>query len=214
MRTKIVLTTSLVLAGLLGGLLAYHRASTTQAAEAAKVAAMTTQIPAGTEIHVRLNQTLDTARNRAGDRFSAVLMSPVMVNGDVALPKGTPFQGHITAAKPSGRLKGRGYMAYTLDSFEFNGQNYTVATSTHSRATASHKKRNWLLIGGGSGFGALVGGLAGGGKGALIGGGAGAAAGTAGAALTGRKHVQLPAETPLTFRLREPIQVRTRGANA
>jgi hypothetical protein len=49
--------------------------------------------------------------------------------------------------------------------------------------------------------GALIGGLAGGGKGALIGGLAGAGAGTAAGAYTGNRDVVIPSESVLTFRL-------------
>jgi hypothetical protein len=158
--------------------------------------------------------TLDTASNRAGDTFSAILNAPVVANGSVIVPKGTPFRGHLTAAKPSGRLKGRGYLTVTLDSFELNGQSYPVAASSHTGWTASHKKRNWAMIGGGSGFGALVGGLAGGAKGLLIGGGAGAAAGTATAVFTGRKQVRMPAESILTFRLHKDVWIRGNSPHA
>ena len=72
----------------------------------------------------------------------------------------------------------------------------------------SHKKRNLALIGGGSGGGALIGALAGGGTGALIGAGAGAAAGAAGAYATGKKDIYLPAETLLTFRLDAPVKIK------
>jgi hypothetical protein len=63
------------------------------------------------------------------------------------------------------------------------------------------------MIGGGAGVGALIGGLAGGGKGAAIGAAAGAGAGTAGAGLTGNRDITLPAETPLTFKLIEPLEI-------
>jgi hypothetical protein len=157
---------------------------------------------------VRFAQSLDTQRNRAGDRFEATLASPVSRNGKVILPKGTVFSGHVTSSKPSGRLKGRGHIAVTLDSFELSGQTYRVTTSSRTQVSSDHKKRNLGLIGGGSGAGALIGGLAGGGKGALIGAGAGAAAGTAGAAATGVKHARIGAESIMSFTLRSPIEVR------
>jgi hypothetical protein len=66
------------------------------------------------------------------------------------------------------------------------------------------------LVGGGAGGGALIGGLAGGGKGALIGGLIGAAAGTGGAGLTGNRDITLPAETRLTFKLVEALEIKHR----
>jgi hypothetical protein len=168
----------------------------------------TVQVPAGTTIRVRLDQTLDTARNRSGDRFEATLVAPVAVRGGVVIPKGTRFHGHVTTSQASGRLKGRAYLGVALDSFALHGTTYRVATGSHTVASTAHKKRNLGFIGGGAGLGALVGAIAGGGKGAAIGAGAGAAAGTAGAAATGKKNVRMPAESLLTFRLRSAVRVK------
>jgi len=68
-----------------------------------------------------------------------------------------------------------------------------------------------LAIGGGAGAGALIGALAGGGKGAAIGGGVGAAAGTAGAAATGKQDITISAETILSFRLEQSIEVKAKS---
>lgn len=168
----------------------------------------TYELPAGTVLAVRLDHQVDTARNRAGEAVTATLVEPVMLGDKVVLPKGTRFRGHVTAASPSGRLKGRGYVAVTLDSFEIGGVTYRVTTSSVSRSTGGHKKRNLAMIGGGGGAGALIGAIAGGGSGAAIGAAAGAAAGTAGAALTGKKHASIPAETILRFTLKEPLQIK------
>jgi hypothetical protein len=159
-------------------------------------------IPAGTHIRVRLEQTVDTKRNRPGDRFEATLISPIQVDGNVLVPPSTEFEGHVTEAKHSGRFKGRAVLSLKLDSFRMNGEVYQVATASDTRVSGRHRKRNWILIGGGSGFGATVGAAAAGGPGALIGAGAGAGAGAVGAFFTGRKNVTLPVETALTFRIR------------
>jgi len=78
-------------------------------------------------------------------------------------------------------------------------------------SAARIKKRNWGWIGGGSGGGVLIGALTGGPVGAAIGAGAGAGAGVAAAAITGRKQVNLPAESELTFRLTRPLSVPQRA---
>ena len=175
-------------------------------AESPKMAPEVT-VPAGTTLHVRLDQTLDTQRSRTGEAFTATLAEPIVVGDQMVVPKGTEFRGHVTASGASGRLKGRAVLGVTLDSFDLKGKSYRIETSADNRASAGHKKRNGLLIGGGAGLGTALGAIAGGGKGALIGAGAGAAAGTAGAAATGKENTGFPAETLLTFSLRAPVRI-------
>jgi hypothetical protein len=162
-------------------------------------------IPAGTPLHVRLDESLGTKHDSTGERFYASLSGPIVMNGHTLLPMGTRFSGHITQSKQSGHLKGRAVLAVRLDSFEWQGRQYPIDTSSIERV--SHKKKGARWIAGGGGFGALIGGIAGGGAGALIGGAAGAGAGTAGAFASGKREVNMRAETPLTFNLRTPVQL-------
>jgi hypothetical protein len=163
------------------------------------------EIPSGTSLHVRVDESIDTRANRAGDGFTATLSAPVDVNGRTYVPAGTHFTGHVTTSAASGRMKGRARIGLTLDSFELEGREYRVRTTSIDRVSDRHKKRNSIWIGGGAGLGAVVGAIAGGPKGALIGAGAGAGAGTAGAALTGKKQVGVRAETPLRFTLQAAV---------
>jgi hypothetical protein len=164
-------------------------------------------IPNGTPLHVRVDASIDTRRNRAGDPFTATLSQPIEVEGRTVVPAGTEFSGHVTMAGASGRLKGRAALGLKLDAFRLNGREYPIQTTSVDRVSAAHKKRNAILIGGGTGLGAALGAIAGGPKGALIGAGAGAAAGTAGAAATGKRQVEIRAETPLRFTLRAPVDM-------
>jgi hypothetical protein len=166
-----------------------------------------TGIPSGTALHVRVDESINTRANRAGDGFTATLSAPVEVDGRTVVPAGTQFAGHVTTAAASGRMKGRARIGLTLDSFELGGREYHVRTTSVDRVSDRHKKRNSILIGGGAGLGAVIGAIAGGPKGALIGAGAGAGAGTAGAALTGKKQVGVAAETPLRFTLEAAVQM-------
>jgi len=165
------------------------------------------QVPAGTRLEVRVDQALSTERNRAGDKFRATLEAPVEIEGREVLPRGARVSGHVTTSRPSGRLEGRAVIGITLDSVESNGRAVPISTSLDTKTSEAHKKRNIELIGGGAGVGALIGGLLGGGKGAAIGAGAGAAAGTGGAAVTGEKNIEIPAETVFTFRLKAPVEL-------
>ncbi len=173
----------------------------------AQPAAPTFEIPAGTEVRVRLDTELDTKRDGAGHGFDATLISPISVNNLVVVPNGTPFEGRVVESKESGRLKGRAVIGLALVSFQLNGVTYNIETAPDVRTSTSHKRRNLAFIGGGSGGGAAIGAIAGGGVGALIGAGAGAAAGVTTAAITGKKDVKLPAETPLYFSLQSQVQV-------
>ena len=168
-------------------------------------------VPQDTTIHVTLDQALSSAQNRPGDHFEATVSEPVIIDGKTVIPQGAYAEGLVVDARHSGRLMGRAQLQLALETVNVNGQNYDVHTSSSWKSGGSHKKRNWEWIGGGAGGGALIGALAGGGKGALIGGPVGAGAGTTVAFLTGRKDIHLRAETPLTFKLAEPVTIPVKG---
>jgi hypothetical protein len=162
-------------------------------------------IPAGTNLHVRLDESLGTEWDHAGARFYATLSQPVVHEERIVLPEGTRFVGHVTESKPSGRLKGRAVLALRLDGLDWRGRTYPVATSSFAIASHGRKGHDFRWIGGGGGVGAMIGAVAGGGEGALIGAAAGAGAGTAGALVSHRKQVGLRAETRIVFRLLRPM---------
>jgi len=168
-------------------------------------------VPAGTEIQVKLDQSIATDRSTSGDPFQASVAAPVMIDGKEAIPKNALVKGQIVSVRESGRLAGVARMRLELRTVEVNGTEYELHTSNFARRGGDHKKRNWAFIGGGAGGGALVGALAAGGKGALIGGPIGAGAGIAAATLTGKKDFVLPAETLLTFQLVDPVSVQVKG---
>jgi len=162
-------------------------------------------IPAGTSITIRLQQGLSSASSVAGERFEAVLDQPLVVQDQTVVPVGTEVLGHVVVARRSGRLRHPGELALTLDAIVINQQSVPIVTSDIVARGASHKRRDLGWIGGGTGGGALIGALAGGGEGALIGGGIGAAAGTTTAFLTGKKDVGFGTERRLRFRLHRDL---------
>jgi hypothetical protein len=168
-------------------------------------------VPEETAIHVTLDQGISSNQNRPGDHFEATISEPVVLNDKTVIPQGTPVEGIVVDARPSGHLMGRAHLQLALESMQLNGKTYDLRTSSSYRRGGDHKKRNWAWIGGGAGGGALIGAAAAGGKGALIGGPIGAGAGTAVAYFTGKKDIHLRPETRLEFRLNQPVIVDTKS---
>ena len=165
-------------------------------------------LPKGTTLRVRLDSSVGSKISNAGDTFSASFAEPVTADGKVVIPKGARAAGVVTNAKPLGRFAGEAILSLKLNSVTVNGREYPLETATYTQVKKGKGKRTAVGVGGGAGVGALVGGLLGGGKGAAIGAAAGAGAGTAGAAMTGNEQIVLPAETAVSFRLSQPLQIR------
>jgi hypothetical protein len=89
-------------------------------------------------------------------------------------------------------------------------KDYEIQTSAPTLTTKGKGKRTAAMVGGGAGGGAAIGAVAGGGKGAAIGALIGAAAGTGGAGLTGNRDIILAAETGLSFKLLQPLEIKAR----
>jgi hypothetical protein len=165
-------------------------------------------VPAGQHISVRLGQAVGSKISSSGQAFVATVAQPVEVDGKVLIPTGAEASGTVTEAVPLGRFKGGSRLQLRLDSINVSGNSYRVQTSAVTQSAQGKGKRTAVAVGGGAGLGAIIGGLAGGGKGAAIGAAAGAGAGTAGAAFTGNKDIVLPAESTLSFKLLQPLEVK------
>jgi hypothetical protein len=165
-------------------------------------------IPVGKTIIVRLAQPLSSKESQEGQSFSGSVAEPVEAGGQTVIERGAAVHGTVVAAKAMGHFKGGALLQLRLNSVTIKGERRPVETSLWSQTLKGKGKRSAVAIGGGAGLGAALGGIFGGGKGAAIGAVAGAGAGTAGAAYTGNKEIQLPAESTLQFKLKHSIQVQ------
>jgi hypothetical protein len=164
-------------------------------------------IPSGTELSVRLIDSLSSKDSKAGQAFEGTLNEAVSVGGKTVIPKGATVTGKVTNAVPSGRLKQRAELWVTLTSVKVGTKTHDVTTTTAGMKEGSKATRDVVFIGGGAGAGAAIGAAAGGGKGAAIGAAIGAAAGTAGAMATGKRDITFPSETVLRFRLEQDLTI-------
>ena len=165
-------------------------------------------IPAETAITVRTQSALSSKNNQSGDTFLATVATPVTVNGEVVVPEGAQAQGTVVEAVAKGKIKGAASLRLELTSLNIHGNSYPIQSSMAGFSEKGKGKRTAVTTGGGAALGALIGGLAGGGKGAAIGVLAGGGAGFAGGALTGNKQIELPAETALTFKLKQAVTLK------
>jgi len=166
-------------------------------------------LAAGTRIAARLTSTLSTKTATAGQTFTAELSQPLVVDGKTIAPRGSTLAGMVVEANPGGRVKGVAHITLRLTSIRVTPESEPVrlATNAPQFAAKTTKKKDGVMIGIASGVGAAIGALAGGGKGAAIGAGAGAAAGTGGVLVTRGDAAVIPAESVVTFTLREPISM-------
>ncbi len=163
-------------------------------------------IPSGTMLAVRLLETLNTDRNQAGDRFRASLEDAIVIDGNVAVPRGTTVEGRLLEAQQAGRVNGVAQFAMELSQLRLpSGEAVVLQTDTVTRQGQTSTGQDAAKVGAGAAIGAAIGAIAGGGKGAAIGAATGAGAGTAGVLLSRGQPLILSPETVLSFQLISPV---------
>jgi len=192
---------------------------------ASMLAAQTNSVPAGTALMVRLDTTLATFSNKAGDPFRASVTQPVMVNGQTVIPEGATVEGRVTRVSEPRRISGkptigilpeavimptgeRYYLDATLTDTNIHGSD---VNSEGQFKGSTHDRRDTIEQGGGTAGGMLIGGLAGGPVGVLVGGAIGAGA-TTGHWLAKHRSATLPAGTQMTLELNRALSLTTTPA--
>jgi hypothetical protein len=72
-------------------------------------------IPAETLVRARLISGMHTLVSHVNDPVSAEMTEPVYINGQMALPKGTLFDGHITSIRRPTWMRHNGEIAFRFD---------------------------------------------------------------------------------------------------
>ena len=116
------------------------------------------------------------------------------------VPRGADVVLVASKVQQGGKMKGSDLIELKVNSITVAGHAYPVVTTLSETKSGGEGKKTAGKIIGGVGLGAIVGGIAGGGKGAGIGALVGGAGGTIVAA-SGQPHLQVPAETRLQFQL-------------
>jgi type IV secretory pathway VirB10-like protein len=164
-------------------------------------------VPAGTDIPVILSSAINSRTANPGDDWQGSIAADILVDNEVAIPKGSDVTGTVVTSKKQGKFKGEANLAVKITRLQVHGKGYMIASSTYADTEKGKGKRTAVVTGGGAAVGALIGGLAGGGKGAAIGAAVGGGGGLAASGATGGKNVEFPAESRITFKLQEAVTI-------
>lgn len=188
-----------------------------------KVAYVTTDdpviiIPRDTEIILELDESIDTERNREGDKFTARIVSPVEIAG-------ARIEGHIDKVIKPGRIKRRSELLLSFDrlvvterrwtNFDalvtevlpVKGDNVKNVDDEGTAISKSSLKGDLTKIGIATGTGAGIG-LFGGPVGMAVGAGVGAAFGVGAVVIERGKHIKLGQAQQLRIKTSYETQIR------
>ncbi len=73
-------------------------------------------VPAGTKIPLALINSLNTKRSAEGDRVYLQTSFPIIIGGQIIIPKGSYVAGTVTEVKRPGKVKGKGEIYLRFDS--------------------------------------------------------------------------------------------------
>ena len=166
-------------------------------------------VPAGTDLLVRMIDSVNSDKNHVGDRFRASLEQDFVVDGVVIAPKGTDVYGRLSEAKEAGHIQGKSQLRLELTEILIRNRLQPIMTADYEVSGSSRGSDTAKKVGIGAVAGTVIGAIAGGGKGAAIGAGVGAGAGTAVQVMTKGEQVHVPSETLLDFRIAQPFSVST-----
>jgi hypothetical protein len=191
------------------------------------VAQTSAPVPAGTALMVKLETTLATFSNKAGDPFQARLTEAVVLDGKTVIPSGTMVEGRVTRVVEPRRITGRPTIgilpeALVLPTGERLFLDATLVDTNIGGGTdvnregefkgSGHDRHDQIETGGGTAGGMLIGGLIGGPPGILIGGVVGASS-TGAHWLSKHRSATLPVGTELTLELNRPLAMTAPAAN-
>lgn len=163
------------------------------------------EVPSGTELDVRLQNSLNSGTAQVEDRFEGTTLVDLNMNGRVVIPAGSVMRGVVTAVEPGTRTNRTAKMTVSFDQVTVNGRAYPMRATVTEAIKGDGIKGELPRAGAGAAVGGIIGAVLGGAKGALLGvliGGGGTIAATEG------KEVELPQGTVLRVRVDAPLTIQ------
>ncbi|MEW6211919.1 MAG: hypothetical protein AB1631_26420 [Acidobacteriota bacterium] len=166
-------------------------------------------MPAETDLRIRLTSPISTKTNKVGDKFTAEVLTPPTYEG-------ATIEGHISSLDRSGKISGRTEMSFTFDTITlvdgrsgpisahlekiFESETVKEVDEEGNIRTGSRTKDSQVRGGVGATAGAIIGAIAGGVKGAILGAVIGGGAGVGTVAIEGKKDIILDSGTEMIIR--------------
>jgi hypothetical protein len=160
------------------------------------------ELPAGTEVDVRLTTRLSSDDAQVEDRVEATTMVDLYQGDDLVVPAGSIIEGYVSSVDRASRTDRKGSLTIMFTKLNVNGRTHDVRAYVTQALESEGLKGEAERIGAGAGIGAIIGGILGGVKGAITGiliGGGGVIAATEG------KDVHLEPGTVLRVRFDTPV---------
>ena len=155
------------------------------------------ELPAGTEVDVRLTTRLSSDDAKVEDRVEATTMVDLYQGNELLVPAGSILEGYVSSVDRASRTDRKGSLTVMFTKLNVNGRSHDVRAYVTQALESEGFKGEAGRVGAGAGIGAIIGGILGGVKGAITGiliGGGGVIAATEG------KDVHLEPGTVLRVR--------------
>jgi hypothetical protein len=161
-------------------------------------------IPVGTELYVRMIDSISSDESHEGETFRAELDKPILVDNQTIIPRRADVFLKLVGLQSAGKLSGTSELKVQMDKIVIDKTPYNIVSNTYIRTGSPEGQKAARNVGLGAAVGGILGGILGGKKGAVIGAGAG---GGGGAVISKGEQIHIDSETSLVFRLENPLAV-------
>src|SRR5262245_30922490 len=124
-------------------------------------------IPADMTMTITLSTPINSDTSKPEDAVGGTVAKSIVIGGESAVPAGSKVVGSVLEAQGAGRVKGRASVAFQFDRIMVRGERLTIHTERIVREAGADTKGDVKKGGIGAGAGAVIGGIAGGGKGEI-----------------------------------------------
>jgi type IV secretory pathway VirB10-like protein len=162
------------------------------------------ELPAGSEVDVRLITRLDSDEAQVEDRVEATTMVDLYQDDILLVPAGSLLTGYVSSVDRAGRTDRKGSLTVMFTRMTVNGRETEIRAYVTQALESEGLKGEVGRVGAGAGVGAIIGGILGGVKGAITGvliGAGGVLVATEG------KDIELEPGTVLRVRFDTPVRL-------